>query len=79
MDKILTLDDPRWWLAALAIAVGLPIFCYRLPETIRALSSYHDTHRRTTQKLQTERAKVDRAIADRAAKSDKGKKGKGKI
>lgn len=73
--KVLTQQNPWWWLGALLIVVGLPSFFWKLPETIKALSGYHDLHRKTTLKIQSERAKMERALAGRpASPKSKGKK-----
>lgn len=71
--KILTQHDPIWWLAALLIVVGLPSFFWKLPETIKAISSYHDLHRKTSHKIATDREKLTRAMNSRPP-SGKGKK-----
>jgi len=76
IKKVLTTTDPWWWLAALALLVGLPIFCLKLPETITAISSYHDTHRKTTHKIRTDKAKLERALAGRTPKNQSAGKGK---
>jgi hypothetical protein len=71
--KLLTQNDPRWWLGALLIVVGLPAFFWKLPETIKAISSYHDQHRKTSHKIKMDRVKLQNAIASRTH-SGKGKK-----
>ena len=53
---------------ALVILVGLPILLMKVPETIREIGTYHDTHRKTTHKIKMDRAKLNRSLADRKAK-----------
>jgi hypothetical protein len=74
--KLLTTTDPLWWLGALLIVVGLPAFFWKLPETIKAISSYHDQHRKTSLKIQTERKKLENAANGRNLKKPPLKKGK---
>jgi len=71
--KVLTQHDPWWWLGALLIVVGLPAFFWKLPETIKALSSYHDQHRKTSHKIKTDILKLERAMSARPT-AGKGKK-----
>lgn len=74
--KVLMQPDPWWWLGALLIVVGLPAFFWKLPETIKAVSGYHDLHRKTSLKILTERAKMDNAAKARNLKPIAKPKGK---
>lgn len=67
IDKI-TAYGPFDVFLALVILAGLPIFLMKVPETIREIGTYHDTHRRTTHKIRMDRAKLERALTDRKAK-----------
>ena len=76
IDKLVSNSDPRWALAALSISIGLPIFLVRLPATIKAISAYHDTYRKTSHKIGMDRVKLKNAVDDRNNKPGKAKGGK---
>ena len=73
VSKILSTNDPWWWIGGLSVLVGIPTFLAKLPETIKAISAYHDTHRKTSHKIQLDRDKLQNAIDDRKTKAGKPK------
>jgi hypothetical protein len=76
VNKLLTTTDPLCMLAALAILVGLPTFIMKLPEVIRAVSTFVDTYRKTSNKIRMDRAKLERAMAGRSTDLETKKKGR---
>jgi hypothetical protein len=64
LNKILA-GGEAGWLAALAIIVGVPTFSYKLPELIRAISAYHNTHRKTTHMIAQEKLKMEKATSEK--------------
>jgi hypothetical protein len=79
IKEFLEKSGPWFAIGALVLVLSIPPFLWKLPETIKALSSFIDMYRRTSHKINQERAKLNNAIEDRNKKKvQQGVRGKRK-